>query len=341
MGRRWGPLDFAGSRVAPGDLREIRLKVAESYTADPISIPVTVVRGTKPGPTLFLTATVHGDELVGVGIIRSLLNDHSFSDLKGTLIAVPVANVPGFLILSRTLPDRRDLNRNFPGSPKGSLTSRVAHALFTEVILRSDFGIDLHTAGAGRTNYPQIRADLSNSRVRELALTFGCPIMVNNKGPERSLRKTAVASGIPTIVYEAGSTRVLESPHIEVGLQGVLNVLRMLGMMPGEPAKSPEIHLEIQRTHWVRARVGGILDLKVALGQPVHRGQILSVNTNPFGRERNQLKAPHGGLVLGLTRLPLVHPGDAVCHLARLNASDLKAWSRFWDGGNGRIQVLA
>jgi predicted deacylase len=330
------PLTFAGTPVALGETAELRLKVAESYTAEPVTVPVNVVRG-APGPTLFVTATVHGDELNGVGILRGLLNDTDFSALKGTLIAVPVVNVPGFLNQDRRLPDRRDLNRSFPGSRGGSLTARLADTLFREVIRQSDFGIDLHTGGGERTNYPQIRADLGNPGVAELASAFGCSLMVDSAGPEGSLRRTAVAAGVPTIVYEAGSARRLERPFIEVGIAGVLNVLRHLKMMPGEPALSP-LRLRIDRTHWIRAHSGGILELKVALGQPLRRGQALSVNTNPFGRERSQLKAPHAGIVLGLTQLPLVHPGDAICHVARLTQGEIDAWSAYWGQEDNRRQ---
>jgi uncharacterized protein len=332
---RGEPLTLAGSPVAPGETAELRLKVAESYTAEPVTVPVTVVRG-APGPTVFVTATVHGDELNGVGILRGLLNDTDFSALKGTLIAVPVVNVPGFLNQDRRLPDRRDLNRSFPGSRGGSLTARLAETLFREVVRQSDFGIDLHTAGGERTNYPQVRADLASPGVSELAQAFGCSLIVDSAGPEGSLRRTAVAAGVPTIVYEAGSPRRLEKPCIEVGIAGVLNALRHLKMMPGEPALPP-LSFMIDRTHWIRSHTGGILDLRVDLGQPLRRGQEISVNTNPFGRERSQLKAPSAGIVLGLTQLPLVHPGDAICHVARLPPHEVDAWAEHWRR-NGRIQ---
>jgi hypothetical protein len=321
-------LSFAGTKVALGQTAELRLKVAESYTAEPVSIPVTVVRG-APGPTLFVTATVHGDELNGVGILRSLLNDTDFAGLRGTLIGVPVVNVPGFLVQDRRLPDRRDLNRSFPGSPKGSLTARLADTLFRQVIRQSDYGIDLHTAGGERSNYPQIRADLSDPRVAELAEAFGIPLLIGGEGPEGSLRRTAVAAGVPTIVYEAGSALRLERPFIEIGIAGILNVMRFLRMLPGEPVEPP-LRLRFERTHWVRSQAGGILDLKVELGQALRRGVPISVNSNPFGRERAVLKAPWSGVVLGLTQLPLVHPGDAVCHLARLGPAELGAWEDFW-----------
>ena len=322
------PLCFCGIPVAVGETAELRMRVGESYTSEPVAVPMTVVRG-GPGPTLFVTATVHGDELNGVGILRDLLNDTDFTGLRGTLIAIPVVNVPGFMMQDRRLPDRRDLNRSFPGSPKGSLTSRLADTLFREVIRQSDFGIDLHTGGGERTNYPQIRVDFTDPRSLELAEAFGIPLVVAGEGPEGSLRRVAVAAGVPTVVYEAGSARRLERPFIQVGIAGILNVMRFLRMLPGEPAQPP-LRLRIERTHWVRAAAGGILDLQVELGQPLHRGTPISLSTNPFGRGRNQLKSPYGGLALGLTQLPLVHSGDPVCHVARLEAAELEAWESHW-----------
>ena len=331
----WGAFELGGHRVPPGASADIRLEVSESYTAEAVAIPVTVVRGTRRGPALFLTASIHGDELNGVGIIRDLLNDAPFADLCGTLIAVPVANVPAFLNQDRRLPDRRDLNRSFPGSPRGSLTSRLAHALFSEVIRRSDYGIDLHTAGGERSNYPHVRVDLGDPASAGLARAFGCPLVVHGAGPDRSLRRAARTAGVPTIVYEAGSPRRFERPFIEVGKRGVLDVMRHLRMLPGEP-EPPPLTAEVREAHWIRARAGGILDLKAELGQPLGRGAEISLNTSPFGRERSVVKAPHPGVVLGLTRLPLVHPGDAICHLARLPAADLARWRELWESGRVR-----
>lgn len=330
--RIWGAFRFAGRDVAPGEAAELRLEVSEYYTAEPLVIPVTVIRGLRPGPTLFLTAAVHGDELNGVAIIRGLLIDQDFTDLAGTLIAVPVVNVPGFLSQSRTLPDNRDLNRSFPGSAEGSFTARMAHRVFQDVIRRSDYGIDLHTAGGDRTNYPQIRADLSDPGAAGLATAFGTPVVIHARGPVGALRRVAAAAGVPTLVYEAGSARVFERRFIDEGLAGVLNVMRHLEMLDGGPPAEPALRLEVRKSTWLRAGAGGILDLKVSLGEAVKRGQVISVNTNPFGRERNQLVSPAGGIVIGLTRSPLVHPGDAICHLARLRARDVARWREFRKG---------
>lgn len=327
-----GPFQLGHRTVEPGETAEVRLEVSESYTADPLYVPVTVVRGRSTGPTLFLTAAVHGDELNGVAIIRDLLNDEDFSYLAGTLIAVPVVNIPGFLNQMRALPDGRDLNRSFPGSSQGSFTSRLAHRIYQDVVRVSDYGLDLHTGGGDRGNYPHLRADLSKPHVASLAQAFGSELVIHGTGPDGALRRTAVDAGVPTIVYEAGSARVFDRRFIDVGREGVLSVLRHLQMLPGEPT-IPDIALLVKRSSWVRADVGGILDLKVSLGQPLRRGDLIAVNTNPFGRHRNQLEAPASGVVIGLTRSPLVHPGDAVCHLARLPARQVARWKERWQDG--------
>lgn len=231
----WGAFRFAGHEIAPGEARELRMEASELYTADPLYVPATIVRGVRPGPTLFLTGAVHGDELNGVAVIRDLLIEYDLSELAGTLIAVPVVNVPGFLNQSRTLPDGRDLNRSFPGQAEGSFTARLAHRIYREVISRSDYGIDLHTAGGDRTNYPHLRADLTNPRVAELATAFGSPLVIHGRGPRGALRRVAADAAVPSVVYEAGSARVFQRRFIDAGLAGVLNVLRHLGMLDDGP----------------------------------------------------------------------------------------------------------
>lgn len=326
----WGAFQLGTKRVAPGETVEIRLEVSEFYTADPLYVPVTVVRGSRPGPTLFLTAAVHGDELNGVAVIRDVLADQHLGELSGTLIAVPVVNVPGFLSQTRYLPDRRDLNRSFPGTADGSFTSRLAHRIYEDVLRVSDYGLDLHTAGGDRANYPHVRADLKDERVADLATAFGAELIIHGSGPVGALRRAAVEVGVPTIVYEAGSARVFQRRFIDVGILGTLNVMRHLGMLPGEPVL-PDLSFEVKKSSWLRAGAGGILDLQVSLGEPLRKHQVVSVNANPFGRERHQLQAPAGGVIIGLTRTPLVHPGDAVCHLARLRARDVARWRERWD----------
>src|SRR3954470_17042023 len=224
------PFSISGISVAAGETREIDLKVSESYLSRPIQIPVTVIRGTKPGPTAFVMGAIHGDEINGADIVRRLIFDVDHEKISGTLIAIPVVNIPGFLEQARYLPYHRDLNRFFPGDRKGNNAQRIAARLFKEVVLKCDFGIDLHTAADGRSNLPHVRGDMSNPKIRELARAFGSTIIVNQPGVRGSLRREATLAGVPTILFEAGETRKF-SPKISVaGLRGVLNVLQSMGM---------------------------------------------------------------------------------------------------------------
>lgn len=309
------PLTIAGHRIAKGRTVDIKLKVSERYTGDPISLPIRVIRSKKPGPTVFVTAAIHGEELNGVGVIHELMYDEPLPIKSGTLMLVPVVNIFGFETQSRYMPDRRDLNRSFPGSPTGSLTSRVAHIVFNEIVKRCDYGIDLHTAAAGRTNFPNVRGDLNIPGVARLAKAFGCELMVHGKGPEGSFRREAVRSGCSTIILEAGEPLKIEPSVLEVGMRGVRNVLIELGMLDGKPTR-PAYQTRIDKSTWIRAEVGGILRFHVSPGQIVSEGQPIATNASVIGADRNVLYSPSDGIVLGMTTLPTVKPGEPVCHLA-------------------------
>ena len=310
----WGPLELEGTTVPPGGRVDVDLRVGELYSGEPIHVPFTIIRGTDPGPTLLIVAAVHGDELNGVAVVRTLLWEDALPALRGTLLLVPVANVHGLLHLSRTMPDQRDLNRHFPGSPGGSGASRVAHRLMTGVVAHADYAIDLHTAGRTRDTLPHVRADLTDPRVASLALSFGAPVIHLHQGVGGSLRQAAVATGVPTITYEAGRPLEFQRDCIDQGVEGCLRVMADLGMVRrAPPADGPPTI--ISRATWVRADRGGILDVLVGLGDEVKEGQPVAVSSNPFGKERAELLAPRDGFVLGRTTLPMVNPGDAVCCL--------------------------
>ncbi len=309
------PFRIGGVSVPLGTSRDIHLKVSERYTGDPISLPIRVIRGKTDGPRLFVTAAVHGDEVNGVGVIHSLMFEDAVLPMRGTLVLVPVVNIFGFENQQRYMPDRRDLNRSFPGSPTGSMTSRVAHSVFTNVVQNCDWGVDLHTAAWGRTNFPNVRADFSNPRVRKLARAFGCELMLNNKGPEHSFRKEAVKAGCAVIAVEAGEPFKIEPGVLDVGRRGVINVMKSLGMIEGEPIK-PAYQTKIDKSLWVRAEVGGILRFHIAPGATVDRGQPIATNASTFGESQNVLTSPLDGVVLGMTTLPMVKPGEPVCHIA-------------------------
>jgi predicted deacylase len=306
---------IGGIRVGLGEQRDIRLKISETYTGDTIAVPVRVIRGKLPGPRVFVTAGVHGDEVNGVGIVHDLMFGEPITLLRGTLVLVPVVNVFGFENHERYLPDRRDLNRSFPGNASGSLASRVAHTIMKEIIRPSDYGLDLHTAAFQRTNFPNVRADTSLREVKRIAYAFGCSLVVEGSGPDGSLRKEACKAGVPTVILEAGEPWKLEPSVLEIGLRGIRNVLKDLEMIPGEPI-IPVLQVRIPRSEWLRAEVGGILRFHVAPGEVVSRGQPIATNFDLLGTNQNTLKSPADGIILGLTTMPAVKPGEPICHIA-------------------------
>lgn len=309
-------LSLGGAEVPAGARTDLLLKVSESYTGDRTSIPVTVVNGDHPGPVLFVTAAIHGDELNGIGVVRELLGRVEPSGLDGALICVPVVNVLGMQFHSRYLPDRRDLNRCFPGSPGGSTASRIAHTLMTEIVQKADAGIDLHTAANRRMNLPQVRTSLADPQARALAQAFGAPFVIDASIRPGSLRDAADRVGVPVLTYEGGQALRFEDEVIGVGVAGVLRVMAALRMTDGPPPDEAGQIVECDETHWIRADHGGILDLHVSPGDLVTAGQPLWTVTGPFGRERSQKTSPYEGYVIGMTTLPLVNPGDAVLHIA-------------------------
>lgn len=307
--------EIAGRTIRLGQRADLEIPVTESATGTPVLLPLHVWRAPRPGPTVFITAAVHGDELNGTGIIREIILEPPFDLAAGTLLLVPVINILGFERQMRYMPDRRDLNRQFPGSPEGSLARRFAHVVFREIVLRSDYGIDLHSAAVRRTNFPNVRADLTNKATARIARAFGCELVINGKGPRGSLRRAACAAGRPAIILEAGEVFKIEPTVVECGLAGIRNVLIELDMVRGQPRR-PVYQACIRRTEWIRAEAGGLLRFHIAPGDLVEAGQPIATNTNLLGREQNILLSPCDGIVLGMATHPSVKPGDPVCHLA-------------------------
>jgi predicted deacylase len=310
-------LTIGEHRIRRGTTEQIFLKVSEYYTATPVNVPVTVIRGTHPGSTLFLTAAIHGDELNGVEIVRRVMTSITPDRLRGTLICVPVVNRMGFLTHTRYLPGRRDLNRYFPGDANGNAASRTARTLFRQIVKRSEYGIDLHTASVGRTNLPHLRADMSNRDVRGLARAFGSEIIMDSPGSPRTLRGAATRAGVPTIILEAGETFRFQRNMVAHGVMGVRNVLGSLGMIEEKP-RQPRLRVIVKVTDWARSERGGIADILVRPGQIVYEGDEIASITNPFGREVFSVRSPLTGLIIGITTVPMVNPGDAICHIAKL-----------------------
>ena len=309
------PFEIAGFNVDPGEEADLRLAVSQTFTGDELSLPVRVVRAEAPGPALLVTAAVHGDEINGTGIVHELMFARKPVVKRGALVMVPVIDLFGFETQSRYMPDRRDLNRCFPGNARGSLSRRVARAIFDDLVLKCDYGLDLHSAATGRTNFPNVRADLRNVGCRRLAEAFGCELIVGGTGPEGSLRRAAVKAGVPTVILEAGEPSKIEPTVLEIGVRGVLNVLAKLGMTDDAPRRPP-YQTTVTRTTWLRAQAGGLLRFHVAPGDVVEKGQAISTNVGVFGDSQNVLLAPASGIVLGMTTLPVVKPGEPICHLA-------------------------
>ena len=305
----WGALELLGETIPPGEARSIQLDVHDGFR-----VVVEALRGTGPGPTLCVVAGIHGDELNGVAIARRVVDESDPARLLGTLVVVPIVNAHGFLNGSRYLPDRRDLNRHFPGRSRGSAASRIAHDFFERVVRRCDGVIDLHTGSFNRTNLPQIRADLGEMQNLRLAWGFGTEHVVHSIGEEGTLRRAAGEAGLAAVVYEAGEPLRFQPEKIELGVRGIRTLLESLGMLPGSAtARRPQRHYH--RTQWVRADASGIYIPTVKLGQRVERGQPLAHVTDPFSSRRSEIHAPRDGRVLGMALGQVVMPGFALFHI--------------------------
>jgi len=311
---------IADEHIAPGERRQFDLPGAQLYTHTPLNTPVEVIHGKKPGPTLLICSAVHGDELNGVEIIRRLRTLPALNNLSGTLVLVPVVNLHGFINQSRYLPDRRDLNRCFPGSKKGSLGSRIAHDFFNLVVRKCTHAIDLHTAAVNRDNLPQMRADLSTPGVEQMALGFSIPVIINSGLIDKSLRAEAGEIGIPVVTYEAGEALRLSEKAIVTGVRGITNTMRSLGMLASRRTSSAVKKPDIARSStWQRASTDGMFRPLVELGARVKEGDALGVVSSPFSSVEETINSRVEGIVIGLARQPLVNEGEALCHIAVFN----------------------
>ena len=303
-------------RIRAGSTRRLELPVTRLVTGAEVSLPVQVLHGREEGPTVWVSAAIHGDEVVGVEVIRQVVSGLDARTLRGTLITVPIVNIMGFTAGDRYLPDRRDLNRSFPGSARGSLAARIAHLLMREVVDRCDAGIDLHTGSDRRSNLPQIRADLDDPRTRELARAFGAPVIVHAELRDGSLRHAAAAQGATMLLYEGGENSRFDEYAIDPAVAGVRRVLAALDMVDADPDDTREPSLECRSSGWVRARRTGILHTEVHLGDRVTQGQRLGALVDSFGTTLRLVRADRTGVVIGRSEAPLVNSGDAVVHIA-------------------------
>lgn len=337
-------LVIGGTPIPPGTRQTVDLPVARLYTHTEMTMPVHVIRGKQDGPRLFVCAALHGDELNGVEIIRRLLVMKRLERLRGTLLLVPVVNVYGFVSRTRYLPDRRDLNRFFPGSLNGSLAARLARLFMDEIVAQSTHGIDLHTGAIHRTNLPQIRAFMAHEETARLARAFGAPVIIDANLRDGSLRQSVLERGIPMLLYEGGEALRVDEGAVQAGLRGVLAVMRALAMLPGRKSgtsKPPRIEPVVATSStWVRAAGSGMLAARLPLGAQVKEGEVLGAISGPLGENEADVRARASGVIIGRTMLPLVYEGEALFHVAHLDrpaeaAQTLRQYEALADEGPG------
>ena len=310
---------FAGQVVHPESRTRVDLPAGRLPSGTPLTVPVEVIHGRDAGPTVWLSAAVHGDEIVGVEIIRQVVEQLDPKQMAGTLLAVPVVNVFGFVAESRYLPDRRDLNRSFPGSRRGSLASQLAHLFVENVVSTCDVGIDFHAGSDDRTNLPQIRGNMDDAETLRLARAFGAPLTVHSKPRKGTLRETAVKRGVRILVFEGGEPRRFSPRAVAAGAAGALRVLDALGVTPGTSLPLADSTVLSRSTTWIRAPRGGIFRLEAGLGARVVNGTRLGTIGGPMGKDTVIVRAKAAGLVMGHAVNPLVHRGDGLVHIARLD----------------------
>ncbi|WP_299270618.1 succinylglutamate desuccinylase/aspartoacylase family protein [Halorientalis sp.] len=324
-----GVFRYSGGRVEPGETDDIRFPVSETYFGDPIRIPVTIINGEQPGPTVFLSAAVHGDELNGIEVVREVAQEWDHGRIEGTLVCLPVLNVPGFMTQERYLPIYdRDLNRSFPGDENSTSARRIAASIFSEFIEPCDLGIDFHTSTRGRTNMLHIRADTGDPQVARLAKAFASHVIISSQGPSGSLRREATDAGVPTVTVEMGEAHRFQRDLIDRALDGVVSVLAEYGLRPTDAVHWPgwrTIVSDHDEKTWLRANAGGVVEMHRTQGSLVHEGDRICTITNPFKAESDTVCAPFDGVIVGVLENPLVYPGNPLCHLVRLDADTLRA----------------
>ena len=314
------PFIIGGLAVKPGERRLVDLPISKLSNHAPVTLPVHVLHGAQPGPTMFVSAAIHGDELNGVEIIRRLLRTLAPQSINGTLLCVPVVNVFGFISRSRYLPDRRDLNRSFPGSANGSLAARLAHLFLTEIVKRSQVGIDLHTAAIHRINLPQIRCVFrKRPRVRELGRAFGAEVMLESPERPGSLREAARAVGVDVLSYEAGEGLRFDEFAIRAGVDGITAVMLKMELLDTPDGAEPPVErrapILINASTWLRSPEGGVFRTTKRIGDGVSVGEVVGYVANPYEDAAVEVRTPRRGIIIGRTTLPIVNMGDALLNI--------------------------
>lgn len=318
------PFEIAGLSILAGTRQTVRIPVSTLSDHTPVAVAAHVIHGKREGPTMFISAGIHGDEVIGVEIVRRLLRSEPLDNLRGTLIVVPIVNTFGFLNHSRYLPDRRDLNRCFPGSPHGSLASRLAYIFLTEIVARCSIGIDLHSAAIHRTNLPQIRVSGANAEKMPLAHAFGAPVILTSALRDGSLRQEAKRLGVDVLLYEAGEGMRFDEMSVRAGVAGILRVMNTLEMLPAKGiAKTRTRSLLCSDSSWTRAPMGGLLRVYKSEGDVVEEGEVLAAISDPFGEEEADVTARNAGIIVGRAVMPVVNEGDALFHIAAVKSVDV------------------
>ena len=331
-----GEFTYNGGSVDPGETVNVRFTVSETYLGDPVRIPVTIINGEREGPTLCLSAAAHGDELNGIEIVREVAHEWDHSTLRGTLVCLPVLNVPGFIAQQRYLPIYdRDLNRSFPGSSDGTSARRIADRVFRNFIEPCDLGLDFHTSTRGRSNMLHVRANMADPAVARVANAFASNVIIDGEGPDGSLRREASAVDTPTVTVELGEAHRFQRSLIDAALEGVLSVMAEFGMLDAEPVKWPGWRTVIEGSDektWLRADAGGLVDMHHDRGSLVEAGETVCTISNPFKTDVTGIEAPFTGLLIGTPQNPLVYPGNPLCHLVALEGATLRAYRQVHDG---------
>lgn len=302
---------IAGHKIQPGEFREININIGRLPSHTIIETPVYISRGLEEGPVLALMAGMHGDEINGMEIVRRILDSELNRPKRGVTVCIPIVNLYGFLNFSRDVPDGKDINRSFPGNKGGSLASRVAYNLMREIIPFVDYGIDFHTGGAMRTNYPQVRSVLKDPTNFELAQAFQAPFTIDAPFRPNSLRKEAARKGKHIIVYEGGESLRFDQQAIEEGIAGTLRLMKHLQMIDAAPEPKEE-NKTVWSTSWIRAKHAGLFQPTVQCGQLVHKGDWIGTITDPFGEFKDTIHSGNAGYVIGLNNIPVIHAGDAL-----------------------------
>ncbi len=312
-------LNILGNEILPGTSTTINFNIAKLYTSTKVEIPIIIERSKKQGPTVLITAGIHGDEINGVEVVRQIISKKINKPARGTIICIPVLNVFGFLSMNRFFPDGRDLNRVFPGTKNGSLASRFAYQFITEILPVADFCLDFHTGGSSRFNAPHIRVDPKNERLVALAKVFNAPFTLLSKNLEGSYRATCAKKGKDILLFEGGKSQNSSKEIAREGVQGTMRILKYLDMLHSQfeaPIQESK-NIIIQKSTWVRAKCSGLLHIKVPISKYVEKGEVLATITDPYGKMRHVVKANNIGYIINVNEAPIVYQGDAIFHITK------------------------